>query len=218
MKRRIICTKSKIRNTTVFLAGLAFFMYSVTLFTNRVIDTGSVQTCVVLTSRRHVNAVITLFDVLLGLALPFFIIVVLNILIICKISNYRLIRIRKTQLAVSANSIVLLAQLKLTKLIIFISSLFLLFQLPVNIMRMRSQLMTFLNTRYIVTEREFYTLSIFQFLYYTHFTFNLFLYGVWSKKYRKALHRLISQIRNRLTGRNGHRYLNRNNHVLNTVF
>ena len=87
------------------------------------------------------------------------------------------------------------AQVKVTKMLLLVSSLFLLTSLPSYVMRMRFFLLTLLHKDLGVTYREMLVQQLFQLVYYTNFAINFFLYSLCSAKFREAFNRFWWQLR-----------------------
>ena len=92
------------------------------------------------------------------------------------------------------------AQLQITKMLLIISSLFLLVNLPSYVLRLRLFILSVLQHQLDVKAQNFQILlqQIFQLVYYTNFGMNFVLYSICSSKFRQAFARFWKQMRRRV--------------------
>lgn len=88
-------------------------------------------------------------------------------------------------------------QVRVTKMLLTVSSIFLLLNLPHHSARVYTFIMTLTNDKYQPTANYIAWEKLFKFLYYFQFSINLFLYSAFGKNFRKALCLLGKRIRHK---------------------
>ena len=89
-----------------------------------------------------------------------------------------------------------LVQMKITRMLLVVSTTFIVLNLPSHVVRIKSFVERFsdsVTTAQSQVERLFQSLS--QFIYYTSFSINFFLYSLCGRNFRRSLYRLMLRIR-----------------------
>ena len=86
------------------------------------------------------------------------------------------------------------AQVKVTKMLLLVSSTFLLLNLPRHVVRTYTFIMSIIDTKYHPSDTQIIWQKLFHLLYYLQFAINLFLYSAFGQNFRKALRHLCSRI------------------------
>ena len=204
LKRPQMCTASRAKVVTSSLAVFAMLAYGCTLWTYRVTSSGASKMCIPTAEYTHVSLLIASVDTIFALFIPFCVILGMNLTIVHKIARFYSTRNRRIpsfdercRLNVRDNnntsSLATRAQLQMTKVLLIVSSLFLMINLPSCIIRLRILIVSLTGDIMSTSPQEFMWQSVFQIVYYTNFAVNVFLYGVCCRKFRKALKRLVWQ-------------------------
>ena len=211
LKRQEMCTSKRAIVVVCTLSVLAALMYSFYLWTAEVIyfSNGS-QRCWhqskyfdLLTTFNYVDTAVTFL-------IPFVTILIMNIKIGYSISRFykqtTLMRInegsgmcgsgstvgskhrrRENSGATGSNTGRQQSQLKITKMLLLVSSIFLLLNLPSHAMRIHGYIQVWRNRHDQLTEEQYLTQQVFQILYYANFSVNFFLYSICGNNFRAAL-------------------------------
>ena len=204
-QRPHMCTAYRAKIVTSSLSATALLGYSCTLFANGVRNLDSYILCVPLKKFMHMMSILTHVDTLIALVIPFFIILALNCKIALKVSyfyrkekrfsiNNETIRVNRHS-SMSTATLSNRAQLSVTKLMLTISTVFLVINSPSYVFRTRVVILSLTHKNYAVTMNELLWQSICQFLYYINFSINFFIYSICCRKFRGATRRLFRQVR-----------------------
>ena len=90
------------------------------------------------------------------------------------------------------------AQIKVTKMLMVVSSVFLLTNIPSYVIRFRVFILTFVEGDPETSHFDLLVQKMFQFLYYSNFAINFLLYSAANRKFRTAFMRMMWQARYRL--------------------
>ena len=207
LKRPHMCTASRAKAVTSSLAVFAMVAYGCVLWTYRVQKSGASSMCIPTEEYAQITLLIASVDTIFALFIPFCVILGMNLTIVHKIARFYRIRNRRFPSfdenrrlnGRNASSLATRAQLQMTKVLLIVSSLFLLINLPSCVIRMRILIVRLSGDFLATGPQEFMWQSVFQIVYYTNFAINVFLYGICCRKFRKALKRLVWQWRYHLT-------------------
>ncbi len=222
LRRPEMCTSSRATKVVTVLGMLSLVIYSPSLWASGItLVRGQYQMCTPYMDGYAGTVTVLLYmDTLLTFILPFISIVVLNSIIIHRIAYFY----RNRQKCQSGNSLVMLepnsnssgtllntniicdsyhpqtnlglrAQIKLTKSIIVISTVYLVINLPSYIIRLKVFIVNVFNKQYEGSAHDFVIQQLSQFLYYMNFAINFFLYSVCSGKFRDAFRRFWWQFK-----------------------
>lgn len=199
LKRPELCTTSRAKCVVVALTLFSLMGYSCTLWTSGVVvvagKTEKHRTCTPLKDYLQIHTVLTYIDTIVTLIIPFLLIIGLNITIAHRIA-YFYQRRQTVQGSPKGNqSLCSRAQLKVTKMLLLLSSLFLLINLPSYAMRMRIIIMSVLDRTDEISHQEMLLQQLFQIVYYSNFAINFVLYSLCSAKFREAFARFWWQMK-----------------------
>ena len=90
------------------------------------------------------------------------------------------------------------SQVKVTKMLLLVSSAFLILNLPRHVVRTYTFIMSIIDTNYHPSDTQIVWQKLFHLLYYLQFSINLFLYSAFGQNFRKALRHLFSRTQHRL--------------------
>ena len=207
LKRPELCTSTRSKYVVVGITLASMVIYSCSLWAHGVVQLhgapGNGQLCSFLTDFMTMLTVIKYTDTVIALIIPFLLIVALNIAIAYRIAGFY--KRRQTLQApvyrraprIPENiqaSLYSRAQLKVTKMLLLLSSMFLLINLPSYAMRLR----VFLKP-HSGPNAEMYIQQIVQIMYYMNFSINFVLYSVFSTKFRVAFRRFWWKARYKMT-------------------
>ncbi|KAK2151248.1 hypothetical protein LSH36_371g05007 [Paralvinella palmiformis] len=213
LKRPEMCTVARARCVVCGLSAFALASYSCTLKFSGVKRVGPYTLCHSVDEYNGLMRALTYVDTLVTFIVPFAAIFAFNVRIFHKISYFyskkdggRLAADSPYEYCTTAHhrhyaatKICLRnrAQIKVTKFLLLISTVFLVINLPsyvIRIMAFLHNIMAQDNTRLDILLQQ-----LFQFIFYTNFSINFFLYSLCSKKFRTALFRLGWQMKYKVT-------------------
>ena len=204
LHRPEMCTTSRARYVVCGLTALGLVAYSVSVWTSGVEEISpGYSICVPSKRYYHIHKVVTYVDTLVTLLIPFTAILVLNIRITYHIAYFYAkhkftaikVRFRGSREGHTKINLGLKAQVKVTKMLLVISSVFLLVNSPSYIIRMRLFVGKFTKSSQQSTIYEALIQQLSQYLFYLNFSINFLLYNMCCKKFRAALSRLFWQVR-----------------------
>jgi len=205
------------------LCGSSLLIYGVSIFTTGVQEHNGNFSCMPVMKYNTINTVLAYGDTIITLLLPFVIIVILNVTIAFKISRFMnkregCIQIEATDSSASsvietgtgyrkqpsqqnhhANKICSSAQIKITKSLLVISSIFILINLPSYVVRIRVIVLSLIHTDPDDFPYHYLIQQIFQVIYYTNFAINFPLYSLSSSIFREAFGRVWWQFKFKLS-------------------
>ena len=210
-------TPKRAKITVVCLAIIAAILYNFALWTSRVQDVGFENPyCFPLKKYYKLINYANNIDTFLTLVVPSVIIIITNVRIIYAIFHLQRRR-REMELQNSRSPMDLTGdrgnlsrrryrttscqtlQLRVTKLLIVVSSIFLLLNLPSHIMRLYAYFMSITADRFKPTKLFALTQRLFLYVYYVNFAINFFLYSAFGRNFRYAMKHLGRNIRYRFS-------------------
>ena len=226
LKRPDMCTPARAKMVVSGLTLGCLLVYICTFWSTGVVTIGDQHYCVALPDYRKVNTVLTYADTTITLIIPFLLILGLNIKITHKIAYFYAKRSRhpsRSRAAYHRNAqsqsqsqprasrpghctLGYRAQIKITKALLMISSIFLVINLPSYVVRLRIFILSIVNKQYQVTQNEYLIQQLLQVLYYTGFAINFFLYHFCCKKFKNAFRRLCWKWKYRIYNQMRSRY------------
>ena len=202
LRRQVMCTTKRAKIVTVSLAVFALVFYSFAAWTSDIRDVPGLELPECLPHREHFHMV-TIFnniDTVFTLIVPFITIVMINVRICCKmVYVYRKRRLLSQQYILQDRDriskhddfiperICDQQQIRITKMLLIVSSTFLLLNLPSHAFRLYGFFGMFLGKSATVTPVQVRWQELCQFLYYINFAINFFLYSVCGRNFRMAL-------------------------------
>ena len=205
LKRRQMCTPYRAKVVTCSMAFLALFGYSFVLGISGTRNFESYTLCIHLPEHMAITTALTYTDSLVAFVIPFMALLSMNGKILhklAKVSRNQHDSGRDQELRIHGRvpSPVNSAQLNATKLMVVISSVFVIISIPSYAIKMRLIVISFLDRHYLAKPEEFLWQAVFEFIYYINFSINFFLYSICLKKFRMALRMLIENMKHRSEG------------------
>ena len=204
LKRPELCTTYRAKLVVASLTLASLIGYSPSLWTSGIeyMDT-HIKICTPLRHYTHINIALRYADTVVTLIIPFLLIVILNIKIAHRISYFYK---RRQAMQPSAyyrrasssqqDSLYSRAQINVTKMLLLLSSMFLLINLPFYAMRLRVFIMDFVGKQaYSDFNSEFFIQQLLQIVYYISFAINFLIYCLFSTKFRDAFKRFWWQLK-----------------------
>ena len=214
-RRQDMCTTTRAKIVVFSLAFFAFVMYSYGIWTTGITVHGGTSMCSTFSKYIHTLTVLNYIDTVTTLIVPFTTITVLNIRIFCVIINVYKKRqpfdFKSSALTDVGDGVANMSrmtnrprvksQLRVTKMLLVVSTVFLLVNFPSHAVRMYAFI-----TGITGTDNDPETVSNLQkwqdpsqFIYYMQFSINFFLYSLCGKNFRQALRRMCSKLRYRVS-------------------
>ena len=214
--RRRTCTCKRATVVVIGLFLLAMVMYSFGMFTSGVTVVLDYPTCGPTPKYYKFVSIVYHIDTVMTLILPFVIILVLNLRIGCKVMQFyrqrsqhemyedisddracSTTRTRQLRISISANAQHGFSQRqwRVTRMLLAVSTTFLLLNLPRHTTRICTFIMSLSNKDFVPTGHFVLVQKIFQLLYYLHFSVNIFLYSGMEQTFRKAMCWLFGNVR-----------------------
>ena len=220
LRRRHMLRPFQARSCVFILAIASLIIYSFLLWMTRVVDqpNGDGKVCHTLPKHAQALHILTQIDIFLTLVVPLFTIISLNSAIM--ISIYRssqTMPLPWSPSSSSRNQVVLWVEhdrsntmssdstrptrrnMRSTKMLLIVSTVFVLLNLPSHVFRLRYTVIFFLKLEYHPSGNESGLYSIAELLYYVNFAVNFFLYSICASNFRKGLADLIRCIRQPLS-------------------
>lgn len=211
LKRQEMCTSRRARIVVTSGAIFSLIFYSFSLFMMGLYPLGERVLCMGKPRYYYAINLLTNFDTALTFAIPVIIIIGCNLRITYMVFWFyreREIMVSRSQIRSSQRSRMTsgrssmpksstrspsstASQLKVTKMLLIVSTVFLLCNLPMYTTKTYFTIRNYLNPAF----RPSYTLSnllrLFHFIYYSNFAMNFFLYNISGSTFRKALCRFM---------------------------
>ncbi len=220
LKRQELCTTRRAKIVVVALALFAGVTYSFGAWTSGLevsaLDPFSRPICKPLSKYHTLVSILDNMDTAITLILPFIAILVMNIKIGCKVVQFYRERksvaiervtetssvtgkmyhnIRKIKASSKTRAMYTRTQVRVTKMLLTVSTMFLVLNLPRHTARAYQFFKTVTDSGYQPTTTFLLWQKSFLYLYYLHFSVNLFLYSALGKNFRKALRWLGRRMR-----------------------
>ena len=198
-----MCTVGRAKKVVIGLSIFASLVYLCNFWTTGVIydDNTNLTTCTPFIEYYNTHVLLTYVDAIATLVVPFMAIIVFNVIIAHRIAYFYHKRQRLMSLTHYRNHNIrqCRAQIKVTKMLMVVSSVFIVTNLPSYVIRLRGFVLAFAEGHAHTSGLIHLIQKLMQFLYYSNFAVNFLLYSVASKKFRTAFFRLIRQLRHRLS-------------------
>ncbi len=218
LRRQEMCTTSRARLVVIGFAVLALLLYTFSTITLGITNYEGRPMCAPLPIYNKYVSTLNNLDTLLTFVIPMVVIIVCNVRITYKVMcfykqrlvivsspqvihrhphrhhNWRKVPIRST---IPRNHSAQ-AQIRVTKMLLLVSSVFLLLNLPSHTIRTHIIIMTFIDKSYIPSTNYMLWHKLFQFVYYMNFSVNIFLYNLSGRTFRRGLQRLIRRVHRHL--------------------
>lgn len=181
-----LCSKRRsiIAGVVVTVFGVLFYSHS--FFTTQVVPTPGGFGCQLNNDYRELVTVITYIDTGITFVFPFVAIFVLNIVVIVTIKkfSYKHVTARGTKYYSPPYNVLSNAQMRLTVMLVVVSIVFLVLNLPSHGIRFYILVKDLAQTKDLVL---FLSQQICQIMYYINFSINFTLYASSSKTFRRCL-------------------------------
>lgn len=205
--RQRLCKPRRAKIVVLVLAILGLLIYNFALWTSVVTKEYGHPHCVV--DERYFDIVITInnIDTLITLVVPALVITVSNVRISYSLSKfYRFYRTRRSAERLNSNSGSSLSndystiysnssynrlQMKVTKMLLLVSSVFLICNIPSHLIRVYAFVRSMMDVNYNPSRLLLLIQRLAMLLYYTGFSTNVILYNVSGKTFRLAFVRLF---------------------------
>ena len=197
-----MCTTARAKKVVTALSTFAIAIYSCNFWTTgvRYDVTTNLTTCTAFMEYYSFHIFLTYVDAVVSLFVPFLAIVIFNVIIAHRIAYFY----HKRQRLMSQthfgeqNARQCRAQIKVTKMLMVVSSVFLFTNLPSYVIRFRVFILAFVQGHSGTSRLELLIQKMFQFLYYSNFAINFLLYSAVNRKFRQAFRRVLWQMRYRV--------------------
>ena len=216
LRRSTMCTTGRAKIVVISLSVFALVAYSYNMWTSTVmVNKHSYKECMIRAQFQSLVDVIGLIDSFITLVLPVLAIIAMNMKIIGKILDF------KDQPGNSSSSILRKgssnsfqnsklssddgcdsglrqsyssrgrSQMKVTKMLLVVSTIFLILNVPSHVVRVYDTFQTFFNPSYRPPKYLLLCQQFFTFLFNCNFSVNFFLYSLCGTSFRKALSALM---------------------------
>ena len=211
LRKPDMCTTKRAKMVVIGLSVFAMLAYSCSLRTVgiKIIKNNSKQfvLCTPLNQYNSIHQILIFSDTVISMFIPFFTVLFLNIIITYKIyffskqncSQQETYLLRHKRAPLCITNLCNTAQIKVTKMLLVVSTVFLIVNLPSYVVRIQVFLTSFIDVDYSAPMRQYLLLHISQMIYYCGFSINFFLYSYCSDRFRKAMMRFFSQVKNKIT-------------------
>ena len=194
-----MCTTGRAKKVVIGLSTFAIAIYSCNFWTTGVrynVNT-NLTTCTPLMEYYHVHLFLTYVDAIVTLFVPFLAIVIFNITIAHRIAYFyhKRQRLMSERHYAQQNIRQCRAQIKVTKMLMVVSSVFLFTNLPSYVIRFRVFILAFVQGYRRTSRLDLLIQKMFQFLYYSNFAINFLLYSGVNRKFRVAFTRMMWQMK-----------------------
>lgn len=218
LRRYEFCTTNRAKMVVLGLACFAALIYSFGTWTSGVIVTMGIPLCAPLRQHSHLVHIVNNIDTIITLILPFIAILFMNVRIALKVVQFY--RTRRTiaetnstviqesdsahegvtRLRIAISSSVnhtgyLRNQVRVTKMLLTVSSIFLLLNLPRHLIRVYHFIRALSEPEYLPHHDLLIWQKVFTFLYHLHFCVNVFLYSALGANFRKAFFCLLRRVK-----------------------
>ena len=200
LKRQQLCTVNRARIVVIVEAIFGLSAYSFAIWTSGAHKYKTGTLCYPRKQYYKLVNILGYVDSILTLILPVFVIIIVNVSLVYKITFvYDSLKLQapartrrdgsespicgRTQNMSTSNR----RQVRITKMLVVVSSVFVVLNLPSHAMRIYNFIMLLSGGRHEASRLEMHLQQLFQLLYYTHFSVNFFLYSLCGKNFRKAM-------------------------------
>lgn len=206
LHRPEMCTTRRAKGVVGGLTLFGLLAYAVSLWTSGIKKLHKYEICTALNDYYDIHRALTYVDIVITLIIPFCVIFAFNVIIAHKI-GYFYSKTQHPAIPMTATwtnrkgprvGLGNKAQYQVTKLLLIISTVFLVINMPSYALRLKIFVINFTHKVQHYSQKEAQMQQLFQFLFYLNFAINFFLYSLCSKKFREAISRLSFQIKYKL--------------------
>ena len=195
-KRNEMCTSRRAKIVVLGLTTVAILIYSYAWWTSSVQLFYDMKLCMTISDYYHFLKFMVNLDTILTFLVPFLAIFILNVRIVCAVTQIKQQHIQVTSIqdspstpSISQNRI----HTKVTTMLLVVSTSFLLLNLPKHILSILS--MHFLSPSALQSMDYKAIEKLFTYVFYLNFSINFFLYSLCGKNFRVALKKLFKKKR-----------------------
>ncbi|CAH1783730.1 unnamed protein product [Owenia fusiformis] len=201
LKRPEMCTSFRAKIICAVITFIGLSLYVCTTWTNDVLHTPYGSVCLPINPKyENIHFAINYIDFVLILIMPVLTIIIMNIKIAHKISYFygrqNIEEFRKRhvgKITAKTTNLGSRAQIKVTKVLLILSTVVLLINLPIRAMKLRSTILSIQDQDWRESTLEYLWQTFFNILYYSSFSINFIIYSICSKNFRRALVRYAWQ-------------------------
>ena len=200
LQRPIMCTPGRAKLVAMALGGISLTLYLPVFWSAGIqVVQGRYHLCTPMRRYESVVEVLMYVDTILTFIVPIIAIVTMNIIIMHQITQFsrrrqKAINVRSHGGSIPHSPHGMSSQIRITKSILLISSVYLLINLPSYVVRIRVLIRDFFKSDYDGDVNDYVSQQLSQFLYYLSYAINFFLYSVSSTKFREAFQRLWRKV------------------------
>lgn len=217
LRRQGLCTTKRAKIIVSSLALFSLILYSFGIWTSGVLRIPPLPVmCGPLPQYYRLVNIAYNLDTVITLLLPFIAIFVMNVRIAFKVarfykerkhmalrSNFSTRRRSESgsgcqihyHVSVNRSALYTRTQVRVTKMLLTVSSIFLLLNLPHHSSRVYTFIMRLTDESYTPSDNYIAWEKLFKFLYYFQFSINLFLYSAFGKNFRRAFCHLVRRVK-----------------------
>ena len=224
LRRQDLCTTRRAKLVVAGLAAFALLFYTFATWTSGVSVVFLTPVCGPLPRFSRAVHILNNMDTVITLVLPFLAILIMNARIAYKVARFyrerksmalrtwsysRWSKNRQHLVGAQRTQVYTRTQVRVTKMLLTVSTIFLALNLPHHTVRTYLFIMNFLYDDYQPTETYLLYHKLFQFVYYLQFCINLFLYNAFGKNFRKALQLLWRRVKHNVAESINRSYIGR---------
>jgi hypothetical protein len=206
LRRSTMCTPGRAKIVVISLSVFALVAYSYNMWTSSVfVNEHSHKECMIRVQFQSLVDVVGLIDSFITLVLPVLAIIIMNMKIIGKLLYFKDQPMTSTTTSTCAASSLRTSyatrgrsQMKVTKMLLVVSTIFLILNVPSHLVRVYDTFQTFFNPSYAPPKYLLLLQQFFTFLFNCNFSVNFFLYSLCGTSFRKALSALMLRYWHRL--------------------
>ena len=226
LRKQLVCRVSRARIIVICLTITALVMYNFGAWTSGTVEQPSGHLmCIPLVKYRSIISVLNNIDTFITLLVPSVLIIFMNLRIVFNLSQLGSVRVKllgpqtteqvnnkmlsraPSQLSHNSianshlhqRSVIQKSQVKITKMLVSVSSIFIILNLPSHVIRVYITLVDlFSEGTYDPPQNVVQWQQGFYFMYYTNFAVNFFLYSLCGQNFRHAVLSLFLKVKSRV--------------------
>ena len=205
LKRRHMCTAYRAKVVTSCIAAFSLIGYSFVFGVSGVQRVDGITYCSYHPEYAGITTGLFFMDIIVAFVIPFLSLVTMNGRILHKIiifyKDRKECRANQLHLRIHSRSSSLanVSQLNASKLMLVISTIFVVISLPNYVIKMRLIVIGFIDSEFQGRPEDYLWKSIFEIVFYINFSINFFLYSICLKKFRVALKLLMKHNKHKLS-------------------
>lgn len=210
-QRQNMCTTKRAKVVVCALGLFATLAYTFALWTSTVFDVRGTPFCMPMPKYYQLVTILNTVDTVITLVVPSVLIVLFNIRII-----YAVVLVHRNRRATAAHHVLVRqasnsrsntscgnsnhedashpSQIKVTRMLIVVSTTFLVLNFPSHALRLFAFIVSFVNKKYSPTKLFVVSQKLIQYIYYVNYAINVFLYSACGRNFRQA----VRQVRQKM--------------------